>query len=150
MPPSSRKSRSSFTPVANQFLRATGRIADKGYRAYARQNQGVTDYWASRGDLVSSMQQLNLNVATISRHSRAIHRIQQEYAHYVAHGEYPSIPIRVWGWCRDEVLLRFLDIIWAYLQPILFSIFYALLMMVLIIVGNVLFFGTLYLLLTAK
>jgi hypothetical protein len=95
------------------------------------------------------MQQLNLNVATVSRCSRSIRRIQKEYAHYVAYGEYPVIPIRIWWWCRDEVLLRLLDTLWAYFQPILFSIFYALLMMVLVIVGNGLFFGTLYLLLTA-
>jgi hypothetical protein len=149
MLPPNRKPRSKFTPAANSFLRSTGRIANKGFNAVAKQNAGVANYWVSRSSLVSSMQKLNLNLASVRRSSRSIRRIKKQHAHYVAHGEYPAIPLQVWEWCRDEVLLRLLDVLWAHIQPILFSIFYALLMMVLIIVVNVLFFGAIYLLLTA-
>lgn len=141
--------RSRYTPAANRFLRTTGKIADKSFNAMARQNQGVAGHCQASYDLWSSVQDLNLSCASVRFHCRAVDRIYQKSQYYQAHGEYPSIVVRAWWWFRDVMLLYPLDLLWAYLQPILLYLFFLLVTALLIIVANVIFFGGIYLLLTA-
>lgn len=141
--------RSRLTPSAERFLRSTGRVADKGFNAFAKQNRGVTQYWQTSSALWGGLQSLGLNCATISMNVRSMRRTNLNLKHFLAYGRYPNIFIRGLRWLRDVVILYPLDVLWAYLEPILYSIFCALLTLALIILGNVLFFGTLYLLLTA-
>ncbi len=138
-------SRSKLTPI----LRTTGRLADKGFNALVRQNRRVAQHWQSSSDLWGHVQQLNLNCAKVSLHCRASQRSKQRYQHYVDYGEYPSKVTEGWWWFRDVMLIYPLEILWAYVQPILLSMLLGLLTTVLVIVANVVFFGGIYLLLTS-
>lgn len=141
---------SKFIPVANRVAKGASKLVDKGFNAFTKQNRGVTQYWQTSSSLWGGLQSLGLNCATISMCTRSMRRNNLNYQHYVTYGRYPNILIRGLRWLRDVVILYPLDVLWAYLEPILYSIFCGLLTLGLIILGNVLFFGFLYLLLTTK
>ena len=141
------RSRSRYIPAANRFLRTTGKVADKSFNALVRQNQKASQYWQTSSSLWGDLQSLGLNCATISMYVRSMRRTNLNLEHYLAYGRYPNILIRGLRWLRDVVILFPLDVLWAFLMPILLSLFCGLLTIVLVIAANVLFFGALCLLL---
>lgn len=148
MSPSPRKIRPKFIPAANSILRSTGRLADQGFQSLAKQNADVVDHWMSRSSITESMQKLNYNCAQVKLSCRRSGREVDNIHRYLETGKDPAILEKVWWWITDHLLFLW-DSLWGFLEPVVMMIFFGLLRIVLIIVFNVIFFGGIYLLLTA-
>lgn len=138
--------------ATSSIARSTGNLASKGatqaFKWATNQTPGNAEFVRRQSNTMEIMQGVNSNLASLRSIVRRMERQNSYVKRFMDTGIEVSIYEKAIDWVVD-LLLSICDYIWGFFEPILSMLWMTLIRIVLIIGINFLFFGALYLLLTA-
>lgn len=131
-------------PVA----KGIGNAAEKTAKWMATDHTGSVDYSLHQSNLMESQQSINFILARMALGNRHVRRLIDRHQRLVDTGEETGFLEIAIDWIVDRILFIW-DLLWGFIEPLVSFILFGLFRIVLIVVVNIVFFGVIYLLLTA-
>lgn len=125
-----------------------GKMAGKTAKWMATDHTGSVDYSLRQGSVMESQQSINFILARMALGNRHVRRLIDRHQRLVDTGEETGFLEIASDWVVDRILFIW-DLLWGFIEPLVSFILFGLFRIVLIVVVNIVFFGVIYLLLTA-
>jgi hypothetical protein len=149
------KSLRNLKSAANGILRTSTKLASKAtvgtVKWLAKDHHGTTDFSIRQSSIMEAQHNINSSIASFNLSLRRSRRYRERLERRLVGVEVDLISDWLGiatGWIIDH-LLYLLDILWGFIQPILEFIFWSIVRLVIIALCYIVFFGAIFLFLSA-